>query len=73
MQITFSEDEMMNFYDSADRFLLSFIKDVADVMDTYNYDNIHQLIKDYDTFDWFDEKVKMADIFHQFGIEIIEG
>ncbi len=70
MKITFSEDEIMNFYDSADAFLLSFIKDIADVMDTYNYDNIHQLIKDYHTFDWFDELEQIADIFRQFGIEI---
>ncbi len=73
MKITFSEDEMMNFYDSADVFLLNFIKTIAETMDENDYDNIHQLIEDYDTFNWFNELVEMADIFRQFGIEIIEG
>ena len=72
MKITFSEDEMINFYKSADAFLLDFIKIISNIMDEYNYDYIHQLIEDYDKFDWFDEIEKIADIFRQCGIEIGE-
>lgn len=70
MKITFSENELINFYKSADAFLHDFIKTIGNLMDEYNYDYIHQLLEDYNEFDWYDEIEKIENIFRQFGIEI---
>lgn len=72
MKITFSENELIDFYDSADAFLRDFIKTIGNLMEEYNYDYIHQLLEDYNEFDWYDEIEKIENIFRQFGIEIEE-